>query len=560
MMRKTLLTLTAAAACTASLCVSTPVFSAGYGIVAKTESGRIQGFTKNVLGSGRRVEVFLGVPYAQPPVGDLRFAAPRHHPGWSTVRDGSVMPPACKQASGGSEDCLYLNIYRPAGKESNEKLPVLVYVHGGANVRGGAAGYDGARLASYADIMVVTVQHRLGAFGFLNVPQMKQSEAGNLAILDIEESLRWLRRNIERLGGDPQRITLMGQSSGATNACRMLVDPQAKGLFQGVILQSDDCLHDVDTPEQARARSAAFVKELGCDGASDQLKCLRALPAERIQAASRKIRIWNPTGAVSAVSMIASGRWNAVPVLMGANANEGRAAGRAYLDADADQYDAWVKQLVGERNARKALMRYPSYKYTSKYAIPYVMGDLITDSGMRGLGGCTSLALARAFYQGRAPSLYVYEFNDKKAPMKNSVEGYETLASHGAELSYLWTDTGVRQELSEKLNDKQRDLSYLMRRYWGRFVRAKSPNSKALPEWTSYGRDGSVMVFSPEQSKNVPAAQIEDQHKCSFWDSIPYVMDRGDKLPAKPAPEPAPAPAPEPAPAAPSEPAQPAVR
>ena len=539
MMRKTLLAITAAAACAASVCVSTPAFSAGYPLVTTTESGRIQGFTKYVLGTKRRVDVYLGVPYAQPPVGDLRFAAPKRHADWKGVRDGSIMPPACKQASGGSEDCLYLNIYRPAGKVVPDKVPVLLYVHGGANVRGGASGVDGARLASYSDIMVVTVQHRLGAFGFLNLPQMLHTEAGNLGILDLEEALRWLRRNIQHFGGDPENITLAGQSSGATNACRMLVDKQVKGLFHGVILQSDDCLHDVDTPDVSRARSQEFVKAVGCSGAADQLKCLRELPADKINEASRKLRIWNPTASMSAVSQIAAGNWNTVPVLMGANANEGRAAGRAYLDADIDQYEAWVKGLVGERNARKALMRYPAYKYSSKYAIPYVMGDFITDSGMRGLGGCTSLALARAFVRGKAPGLFVYEFNERNAPMKNSVPDYETLASHGAELAYLWPDTGVRQELYEQFTDRQRDLSYLMRRYWARFARAKTPNSRHLPEWPAYGKDGIVMTLSSDGSRSVPVEQLEEAHKCSFWDSIPLVMGRGDELPPKSAQEPA---------------------
>ena len=540
---KTLFALALGAAAAMTMSVSEPAFAYAYPIITKTNTGRIQGFTKQVLGSGRRVEVFLGVPYAAPPVGDLRFAPPKPHAEWKGLRDGSIMPPACRQASGGSEDCLYLNLYRPAGKETTDKMPVLVYVHGGANVRGAASGVDGARLASYSDAVVVTVQHRLGAFGFLNTPQMKSNEAGNLAIFDLKQALRWLRTNVDKFGGNPENITVMGQSSGATNACRLLVDSQARGLFHGAILQSDDCLHDVDTPEESRARSAEFIREVGCESAPDQMKCLRSLPDEKIAAASRKVRIWNPTSATSAVSQIAAGNWNAVPVLLGANANEGRSAGRAFLNADEEQYEAWVHELVGERNAGKVLMRYPSYKYTSKYAIPYVMGDLITDSGMRGLGGCTSLALAHAFVRGRVPSLYVYEFRDTKAPMKNSVEDYEMLASHGAELSYLWPDTGVRQELSSQFTDKQRELAYLMRRYWGRFARMKNPNHKLLPRWENFDKSGTVLVLSPESTSSVPISELEAAHKCSFWNTLPLVMGRGDTLPEKAAPAPEAAPA-----------------
>ena len=196
---KTLFALALGAAAAMTMSVSEPAFAYAYPIITKTNTGRIQGFTKQVLGSGRRVEVFLGVPYAAPPVGDLRFAPPRPHAEWKGLRDGSIMPPACRQASGGSEDCLYLNLYRPAGKETTDKMPVLVYVHGGANVRGAASGVDGARLASYSDAVVVTVQHRLGAFGFLNTPQMKSNEAGNLAIFDLKQALRWLLRGDQHL-------------------------------------------------------------------------------------------------------------------------------------------------------------------------------------------------------------------------------------------------------------------------------------------------------------------------------------------------------------------------
>ncbi len=532
MFKKSLMSLALAAAAL-QLGVSQPAAAAINSMVVATEAGQVQGFTKRVLGTTRNVDVFLGVPYARPPVGDLRFAAPQRHPGWKGLRDASIMPPVCRQKSGGSEDCLYLNIYRPSSKETSLKMPVIFYVHGGANVRGGASGVDGSRLANYMNVVVVTVQHRLGAFGFLSMPQMRQQEAGNLAILDLQEALMWVRRNITKFGGNPDNITLAGQSSGATNATRLLVESKAKGLFHGVILQSDDGLHDVDTPDQSRSRSMDFAKELGCAAAENPLKCLRALPEAKIEQASRKIGIWNPASATSAVSEIAKGQWNAVPVLMGANSDEGRGAGRAFIGADAGQYAAWLKGLVGEKNAASVMMRYPSYKYTSKHAIPYVMGEVITDSGMRGLGGCTELALARAFVKGKAPAVWVYEFSDRGAPMNNKVADYEMLASHGAELSYLWPDTGKRQELSERFTDKQVAFGSQMRRYWARFAQNKNPNSQILPKWEDFHRKGSIMVLEPDKLHNVPASRIEEAHKCSFWDSIPRVMDRGEVLPAK---------------------------
>ena len=186
-----------------------------------TENGSVKGRAKG------DAELFLGLPFAAPPMGSLRWAPPERAASWQGVRDGTVAGPSCPQMGGSSvigrtenEDCLYLNLYRPAGATSGASLPVLVYLHGGANTVGGAVQIDGARMAAENRILVVAINHRLGSLGFLNHPalaqQAKDRLAGNYALLDIKAALEWVQRNIGAFGGNPNKVTLGGTSSGGT--------------------------------------------------------------------------------------------------------------------------------------------------------------------------------------------------------------------------------------------------------------------------------------------------------------------------------------------------------
>lgn len=519
MRMKTLFRLDRLAVLTAGLCL---IGGAQAGdLLVKTESGVLQGFSKNVIKTDRAVEVFLGVPYAAAPTGDLRWKAPQPAEKWKGVRDASVMPSACTQASGGSEDCLYLNIYRPAGVSPEERLPVAVYWHGGDHVSGKASDFDGSRFASYSKLIVVTVQYRLGVFGFLNLPSSMDGEGGAFGLQDMTAALRWVKRNIGRFGGDASSVTVMGQGSGASDTCRLLVNPDAAGLFHGVVLQSTDCRNGTVGVEQSVKRSQEFVGLTDCADDKETIACLRSLPASAIQKAGETVGDWAPAARSSAASIIARGNWNKVHVLMGSNRDEGRAEGAAFIGRNESDYKRWVTDQLGSA-AAKALVRYPAYKYTSKYAIPYVAGDLISDSGMKGYGGCATLDLARTFVKAGAPAVYLYEFQDENAPMIGRTSDYETLASHGAEQAYMWPDAFAMQSRSERLTPEQWDLANVMRRYWGLFVRYKNPNTKNLPSWRSFSPSDSVMVFRPgeEGVATVSVDAIETAHKCSFWDTV----------------------------------------
>ncbi len=523
-MKKTILS---AAACAAFLLVSGESLASG--LTVSTEGGTLQGFTKTVPGTSSRAEVFLGVPFAAPPVGENRWKKAQPVKAWKGVRMADVAPNVCKQRGVGSEDCLYVNIYRPAGMKAGKKLPVAVYGHGGANISGGATEHDGSRMATENNVVVVTLQHRLGAFGFLSLPGMGE-EAGNFGVSDMEAALAWVRRNIGAFGGDPKRVTLITESSGSTNACRILVDPKAKGLVNGVVLQSEDCVHDVDNAKQAAVRAEKFLKKAGCDGASDKLACLRKLPTDTLAVASAAVGLWNPVSETSAISEIQKGNWIKVPVLSGSNKEEGRSAGGAYLGWGEPEYKAWVEKLVGQ-NSGKALELYPAGKYKGNYALQYVIGDFITDSGMRGLGGCTNLTLADALGK-TGPAAWFYTFEDSTVPTDANPKrpGYDNAASHASELTYLFPDAGRYLRKSARMTAAQKKLAKEMRAYWANFAKTGNPNGKGLPSWKPYKGNGYVMALRLNgKSRSLPASYFSDLHKCSFWNSIPVVLDRGDR-------------------------------
>lgn len=521
-MHRKLLAAAAAAAVPFAVC------AAGAPLVT-TEGGTLQGFTKFVPGTTDQVEVFLGVPYAAAPVGDLRWQDAQPVKPWQGVKSADVAPQPCKQPGVGSEDCLYVNVYRPAAVPKDAALPVGVYAHGGANVFGNATVQDGARLAAEQNIIVVTIQYRMGAFGFLSLPGMGES-AGNFGIGDTQAALAWVRRNAQAFGGNAKKVTLMTESAGSTNACRILVDPKSKGLVDGVILQSEDCIHDVDTPEQAKVRAQKFLAAAGCADAPDALACVKKLSSDKLAVASAACGLWQPVSAVPAVKAIADGNWIKVPVLSGSNKEEGRSAGAAYVGWKAADYKAWVERLVGPDNAVEALKRYPVDKHQGKYALEYVIGDFITDSGMRGLGGCTNLALAEALAKTGATAPYIYTFEDSTVPTNSRYPDYDNAASHAAELTYFFPDAGNHRALALRMTPAQQALAKEMRTYWANFIKHQNPNGQGLPLWKPFEGDGALMALRLDgQSRTEPASYFAKQHQCEFWNAVPVVLDRGDR-------------------------------
>lgn len=491
--------------------------------VVETETGAIRGASTQIPATSLDAEVFLGIPYAAPPEGALRWEPPTRAESWREVRDGTVAPPICPQGTTGTENCLYLNLYRPTHTARAASLPVMVYAHGGNNTGGSANGFDGGRIAAVNGVIVVTFNYRLGALGFLDHPAIaKESstgQAGNYGLMDSKAALEWVQRNITAFGGDPTKVTLASQSSGATNTCQLLADPTTKGLYSAAILSSDDCLHDVDTPSQALARAEDLAKKVGCTESAKVAECLRSKTPAELTAAGGN---WSPVATRPANEKIAAGDWNRVPIMLGSTRNEGRSAGTAFTTFTAADYRAWVTRLVGPDNADAVLKVYPVDKYSGAYAIPYVIGDLITDSGMRGLGGCTNATLAKSF-ASQTPTYY-YQFDDPNVPAPSILDGYEFLASHGYDLAYWFPDS--RENVSSRFTPAQWQLSDEVITYWGEFTKTHHPSGQGQASWPRL--TDTMMTLQPGGSRLSPIGDFMAEHACSFWSTMPLILDRGE--------------------------------
>lgn len=491
--------------------------------VVKTETGAIRGVSKQIPATSLDADAFLGIPYAAPPGGALRWEPPKRAASWRGVRDGTVAPPICPQGTTGTEDCLYLNLYRPAHTAHAASLPVMVYAHGGSNTGGSANGFDGGRMAAVNGVIVVAFNYRLGALGFLDHPAIAEEsstgQAGNYGLMDSKAALEWVQRNITAFGGDPTRVTLASQSAGATNTCQLLTDHTTKGLYSAAILSSDDCLHDVDTPSQAVARAEDLAKKVGCTESAKVAECLRSKTPAELTAAGGN---WNPVATRPANEKIAVGDWNRVPILLGSTRNEGRSAGTAFTKFTAADYRAWVTRLVGPDHTDAVLKAYPADKYSGAYAIPYVIGDLITDSGMRGLGGCTNVALAKSF--ASQTRTYYYQFDDPNVPAPSTPAGYEYLASHGYDVAYWFPDS--REDVSSRFTPAQRQLSAEVIRYWGEFTKSHRPSGQGQASWPRL--TDTMMTLQPGGSRLSPVSDFMAEHACSFWSTMPLILDRGE--------------------------------
>jgi para-nitrobenzyl esterase len=493
-------------------------------VLAATEAGTVRG----VEGAGARA--FLGVPFARPPVGELRWRAPQPVEGWSGVRDATRIGSDCTQAIGrkailggggglvvGSEDCLYLNIYAPAG-EPQRRRPVMVYIPGGAFTVGSGANYDPSRLAADQDRVVVTLNYRLGALGWLAHPQFQaegEGFGGNFGLMDQLAALKWVNRNVAAFGGDPANVTLFTESAGAWAACYLMTSPQAEGLYQRMILQSGGCLEpsSLVSAEEAAASGPLFARRLGCTGA-DQIACLKALPAWRLsRAPSVRAGIngpgsWGPVHTDATVPenpalAIDQGRFTRVPVIVGTNLDEGRLFANEVKDMDRYQKETlWMYGDVGPR----VLDRYPVGPDGPAYAI----AANFTDQRF----ACPSQALRRQL--SRYTPVWGYEFGDRDAPfvLPDGIVGLDLGAYHASELAYVFGTSWIFADV-DRFTPEQKALSLRMQGLWAGFGQQDFG-----AEWPRVAGAGPVRVFTAQGDRLDDA--FFARHNCDFWDGTPF--------------------------------------
>ena len=383
-------------------------------------------------------------------------------------------------------------------------------------------------LARSDDAVIVSINYRLGIFGFLALPSLSaeapDGASGDYGLLDQEAALGWVHRNIGAFGGNPANVTIAGESAGGYSVCALLASPAVRGLFSRAIIESGSCASQ--SLAAAEQNGSAFAKAAGCTDAGSAAACLRRLPAAALLDDPDYPTVETPTFGGSELplapaSAVSTRRIAHVPVLIGTNRDEGRTFSLSYAYDSEQAYVAAVQSGYGSL-APQILARYEWTSFPSPYRTAYALGAVWTDSGeIDGIGGCAARSLAREL-SARAAT-YFYEFDDRDAPgLDETVPAYQWGAGHAMELAYLWPSFYDTSPIYPRLNSGQRALSDAMVNYWGAFIRSGAPEVAGQATWPRYG-SGGVLSLRPGAgaSTAISDAQFSTEHRCGFWDALP---------------------------------------
>jgi para-nitrobenzyl esterase len=492
--------------------------------VVETTSGPVRGVAEN------HVHKFLGIRYAISPAGANRWLPPQPPLRATHLIDATGPGSPCPQVPSqfaipsADEDCLFLNVTTPAFGDRDETLPVQIWIHGGALIQGAGASYDPTEMVQRGDIIVVTINYRLGALGWLADAALAdaQGNAGNYGLMDQQLAMEWVRDNIRAFGGDPKRATISGESAGGLSTLSNLASPTAHGLFHQAIVESGAyMLFTVPSLATQETKGAAFATALGCTGTSAQIAdCLRAAPVASVLAHQGMIGT-APTAGVPTLPLglaqsFTTGAFNRVPVIQGSNHDEGRlfepfffdpaftfvphGPAQALINAGTQTYAQEVTFFDGAAlgippAATTALAAlYPPASFpnpddnnnpSSDEALAQIFTDVVF----------TCNALAANDMLAKFVPVYAYEFNDPNAPdLFQPLIGFSYGASHAAELQYLFdaaTLQGPADAAANKLspapgaavqppplNSGGQELAREMKTYWTNFVRSGTPNGR----------------------------------------------------------------------------------
>lgn len=469
----------------------------------RTPRGKLLG--EDTGSSAQQVRVFRGVPYAVPPVGVRRWKHAEPHPGWQGERLAIGFGPECPQPPGSadnfyyrpqghaSEDCLYLNVWTPA--QRGEALPVMVFIHGGGLTEGSGASpaYDGTGLARKG-VIVVTLNYRLGVFGFFAHPELHEEEGsvpGNYGLTDQILALQWIRENISAFGGDPERVTIFGQSAGALSVLSLLVSPLSAGLFHGAIAQSPYLkpLPRLREPSLGKVSAESQGTSLAASLGASSLTVLREMPAHRLLEGAIDAGFYNSSAdpvvddwllPEQVFELLEQGNVHDVPVIVGLTSGEVDHLGvtpgwPAPIPASPKEYREKVRARYGPL-AEEYLEIYP----------PDDLKDAALAPIRDGLYGWAAEKLAQAVSAGSS-SAYFYYFDHAPA----WAERYGIGAFHGSEISYAFDNvTGDHRYSTHWPQEPARDVDHamaaVMSAYWTAFARTGAPAVDGRPEWRSY--------------------------------------------------------------------------
>ena len=497
-----------------------------------------------VVGRQTTTNTFLGIPYALPPVGPLRWKPPQPATPWTTPRDASTPGERCPQVlqaqllvpgqtAGevvGSEDCLFLNVYAPTTATAMSKLPVMVWTHGGGFTLGAGSDYDASLFAQKHGIVVVTFNYRLGALGYLALPALTSEgggAAGNYGLLDQQAALKWVQANIAAFGGDAGNVTLAGESAGGMSVCANLASPASAGLFRKAIIQSGLCTSPGNAVTQAEAatRNLKYAAKLGC--APEDLGCLRktdvtlllktAVPGLR----TLSNQVWSPVYQTALLPLTlqdayAQGKFNRVPVMAGSNHDEGRlfvsVASPDGTPVTLIKYWGAAGLLAGITKAQPVLAQYPYRRYTTP---ALAFATMFTD----GIFSCPAVRVDTAL--AAYVPVYAFEFNDPQAvtTQRLPVDLPGLGAHHTASLAYVFQTPVPGIVNAFTFTPAQATLSEQFSSAWANFVKAGNPNPTGQTAWQVFDpARGNVQVFTPTSVRESTAFVTD--HKCDFWKTL----------------------------------------
>lgn len=508
----------------------------GVGVGSPPRVTLVAGVVEGFFEPGAPGAVFKGIPFAQPPIGSLRWREPAPMKPWQDVKVAAAFAPACSQngrdGPTGSEDCLYLNVWMPAWP-SRSSYPVMMWLFGGANSVNSASNplFDGAALARHG-VIVVTVNHRVGVMGFMAHPALSaessHGSSGNYALLDQLMALRWIRENIAQFGGDPQHVTLFGQSSGSYDLLLLMTSPLAKGLFVNAIAQAGQLLSFGGSMPKARAEKLGeqIVADLHVPAGADALAYLRSLPADKVVSAAAKTLstdLGSDTGLLTNIDgwvlpesparVFAAGRQLAIPLIIGNNARE--ITPQVSLEQLRQQIEAKYGDL-----APRALVAYGIAGTGQGNEDPLLGGpgaQWMTDTVQR----CAALLEAEWHTSAGHPT-WQYHF-ERSIPGRDAIGAF-----HGAEVPFVFGTLDRMGPTQPAFTTADYEASKQIQEYWVQFAKTGDPNRGSLPAWPR-ATDGHYLAFTA----NGPAAKSNLQPApCSVfreW-TLRRVGDKTEKL------------------------------
>jgi para-nitrobenzyl esterase len=468
-------------------------------LTVKTNGGLIKG---KQVGNIRQ---FLGIPYAKAPIGNLRWKPTQSAPNWKGIKTCTDFGAACPQPPAApylpyhqidkmSEDCLFLNIWSPA-KTANEKLPVMLWIHGGGFYGGSSSArqYNCQNLAKKGVVMV-SINYRLGPLGFLTHPllnkESKHNVSGNYGILDQIAALKWVQKNIAVFGGDPNKVTIFGESAGAASATLLSITPLAKGLFRGVIAESGNPMLGIQDlmPDgsvifsKALAAGESYIKTMGCNKTNDILSCMRNKTPTKCNydfGVNAKHYQFSPVfdGHIfpaSPMSIYEAAKQSKVNMIIGTNAHESKSFP---VNINLKQYKTWLDRTCG-KFANTIYQQFPVAKYSSANGAYY---RYMTIRSFAEPARYVAKKMSKV-----NPNIYLYQFTRIPNTKIAKIIG----AYHSIELEYVF---GVWGDVNYKIKDFA--LSNAIMSYWTNFAKTGNPNNgSTLPEWPQYKPESHLSI------------------------------------------------------------------